>query len=123
MPILTSDFGPHWMDPDTVPRPLVVFGAARAGENKFEIVQHRHAKGQLLLVQRAHAAAADPSRDRDELRPMATATRGGARREVARGRLVDPVRLVTMFKKALGTSPARYMAERHAQSSTSASSG
>lgn len=53
MPILSV---PHaeseWIDPDEVPRPLVVFGAAMSDVGGFELALHRHKKGQILLVQR-----------------------------------------------------------------------
>jgi AraC-like DNA-binding protein len=50
MPILNAidDF----IDPDAVPRPVVAFGARMSDVGEIELDSHRHAKGQLLLVQR-----------------------------------------------------------------------
>jgi AraC-like DNA-binding protein len=50
VPILTGP--PDWIDPDTVPRPVVTFGAAMAEVGRIELDLHRHMKGQVLLVQR-----------------------------------------------------------------------
>ncbi|MEN3748433.1 helix-turn-helix transcriptional regulator [Sphingomonas sp. HF-S3] len=52
MPILTDLDASHWMEPDEVPRPIVAFGAEMSDIGGFELDFHRHAKGQLLLVQR-----------------------------------------------------------------------
>jgi AraC-like DNA-binding protein len=41
-----------WIDPDTVPRPIVAFGAVMSDAGAFELDFHRHAKGQILFVQR-----------------------------------------------------------------------
>jgi AraC-like DNA-binding protein len=63
MPLLSehSDIG-EWMDPDTVPRPLVTFGAsgviAKPGrpptefQDRVETDFHRHRKGQLMFALR-----------------------------------------------------------------------
>lgn len=53
MPLLT-DFpqGPGWTDPDEVPRPVVAFGTTGGDVCDVELEPHRHAKGQILLVQR-----------------------------------------------------------------------
>ena len=51
MPILTDPFS-GWIDPDEVPRPVVAFGAAMAKIGPVELAPHRHANGQVLLVQR-----------------------------------------------------------------------
>lgn len=53
MPILSDLPDPsEWVDPDTVPRPVVAFGFAVADVGKAELDLHRHKKGQILLVQR-----------------------------------------------------------------------
>ena len=53
MPILSASHAEsEWVDPDEVPRPLVVFGAAMSDVGGFELALHRHTKGQILLVQR-----------------------------------------------------------------------
>lgn len=52
MPILSNlpdDAG--WIDPDEVRRPVVTFGAAMPVVGTVEMDFHRHAKGQILLVQ------------------------------------------------------------------------
>jgi len=53
MPILTdtSDES-EWVEPDDVPRPVVTYGIASNEIGEFELALHRHAKGQMLLVQR-----------------------------------------------------------------------
>jgi AraC-like DNA-binding protein len=53
MPILT-DTPPasEWIEPDDVPRPVVTYGIATNDIGTLEIGLHRHAKGQVLLVQR-----------------------------------------------------------------------
>lgn len=53
IPILT-DASPEtdWVEPDEVPRPVVVYGVSSKGMGEFELDMHRHAKGQMLLVQR-----------------------------------------------------------------------
>lgn len=50
MPMLSE--ASDWLDPDTVPRPVVTFGAAMAEVGRLELDPHRHLKGQVLLVQR-----------------------------------------------------------------------
>ena len=52
MPILNelSDEA-DWVDPDAVPRPVVVYGIIAQQLDGFELELHTHAKGQLLLVQ------------------------------------------------------------------------
>jgi AraC-like DNA-binding protein len=53
MPILNDlPKASDWIDPDEVPRPIVVFGAATADVGAFEIGLHSHARGQILLVER-----------------------------------------------------------------------
>jgi AraC-like DNA-binding protein len=52
MPILSDLPGFEWIDPDDVPRPIVVFGAHVPDVGGFELEAHRHKKGQMLLVQR-----------------------------------------------------------------------
>jgi hypothetical protein len=42
---------PNWIDPDDVPRPVVSFGVAMTGVNRFELEPHRHRKGQIILVE------------------------------------------------------------------------
>ncbi len=75
--------------------------------------------------QRTDPGASDQPGNRHELRPLAPAARRYACGEMARRRCFDPAgrcrsgyesvpSFVTMFRKALGTSPGRYMAERHA---------
>lgn len=53
MPII-RDLTPvaDWMDPDEVPRPIVVFGAMMDEAGDIELDLHRHRKGQIVLVQR-----------------------------------------------------------------------
>jgi AraC-like DNA-binding protein len=53
MPLLTdlSD-ETDWVEPDHVPRPLVVYGVESGSFGDFELDPHSHAKSQLLLVQR-----------------------------------------------------------------------
>lgn len=53
MPLL-NDFSDEedWVEPDDVPRPIVAYGIASESFGEFELDPHRHAKGQLLLVQR-----------------------------------------------------------------------
>lgn len=41
-----------WVEPDTVPRPVVSYGIASNEMGKMEMAMHRHAKGQIMLVQR-----------------------------------------------------------------------
>jgi AraC-like DNA-binding protein len=53
VPILSSPSDEsEWIDPDTVPRPIVAFGAVMSDVGGFELDFHCHAKGQILLVQR-----------------------------------------------------------------------
>ncbi|WP_442678530.1 AraC family transcriptional regulator [Sphingomonas sp. ASY06-1R] len=53
MPLLTdlSDAA-DWVEPDTAHRPVVIYGFASETFGDFELEPHRHAKSQLLLVQR-----------------------------------------------------------------------
>jgi AraC-like DNA-binding protein len=53
MPLLTdlSDEA-DWVEPDDVPRPVVTYGFASDSFGDFELEPHRHAKSQILLVQR-----------------------------------------------------------------------
>jgi AraC-like DNA-binding protein len=41
-----------WVEPDDVPRPVVTYGFASDDFGNFELEPHRHAKSQILLVQR-----------------------------------------------------------------------
>lgn len=53
MPILTDLSDPsEWVEPDDVPRPVVAYGIASNDIGQIELDLHRHAKGQILLVQR-----------------------------------------------------------------------
>jgi AraC-like DNA-binding protein len=53
MPILTDSSDPSdWIEPDDVARPVVTYGIASNKIGKIELDMHRHAKGQILLVQR-----------------------------------------------------------------------
>lgn len=53
MPILTELSGPEdWIDPDDVPRPVVTYGFVAEKFDGIELDLHRHAKGQIMLVQR-----------------------------------------------------------------------
>lgn len=54
MPILTavSDGDFEWIDPADVPHPIAPFGAIMSEVGGFELVLHRHWKGQILLVER-----------------------------------------------------------------------
>jgi len=53
MPILNklSDLA-EWTDPDDVPRPVVAYGVMARDFEGIELDFHRHAKGQIMLVQR-----------------------------------------------------------------------
>ena len=53
MPILTPE-SKHddWMDPDAVPRPVVIYGFVADKFDNFELPPHSHTKGQVILVQR-----------------------------------------------------------------------
>ncbi|ATY33472.1 AraC family transcriptional regulator [Sphingomonas psychrotolerans] len=53
MPILTelSDES-DWVEPDDVPRPVVTYGFMAEDFGGLELDLHRHAKGQIVLVQR-----------------------------------------------------------------------
>lgn len=53
MPLLTDlSVEADWVEPDDVPRPIVAYGIASESFGDFELEPHRHAKSQLLLVQR-----------------------------------------------------------------------
>jgi AraC-like DNA-binding protein len=53
VPILNgTDKAQDWIEPDDVPRPIVAFGAAMADAGGFELDFHRHAKGQIMFVER-----------------------------------------------------------------------
>ncbi|WP_041801362.1 AraC family transcriptional regulator [Rhodopseudomonas palustris] len=53
MPILTdSSVASDWIEPDEVARPVVTYGMASNKIVTFELDAHRHAKGQIMLVQR-----------------------------------------------------------------------
>ena len=53
MPILNDLASPSdWIDPDDVPRPAVVYGLVARDFEGIELDLHRHAKGQIMLVQR-----------------------------------------------------------------------
>lgn len=53
MPILSNlPDDTEWIDPDAVRRPIVAFGAATPVAGTIEMDFHRHAKSQILLVQR-----------------------------------------------------------------------
>lgn len=53
MPLLTEKSDPsEWIEPDDVPRPVVAYGMASNDVGTLELDLHRHAKGQILLVQR-----------------------------------------------------------------------
>lgn len=53
MPLLNSPTAEtNWIEPDTVPRPVVTFGITSGAVGDFELTPHYHAKSQLLLVQR-----------------------------------------------------------------------
>ena len=45
-----------WVEPDDVPRPVVTYGFASDTFGDFELKPHRHAKSQILLVQRGALA-------------------------------------------------------------------
>src|SRR4051794_36836742 len=52
MPILTDSSHPSdWIEPDEVPRPVVSYGIASQDIGAIELEPHRHARGQILLVQ------------------------------------------------------------------------
>jgi len=52
MPLL-SDFVADWVDPDTVPRPVLTLGSVVDGlSHRHEIDFHHHRKGELLLLLR-----------------------------------------------------------------------
>jgi AraC-like DNA-binding protein len=52
MPILTdASVATDWIEPDDVARPVVTYGIASKKIDKIELDMHRHAKGQILLVQ------------------------------------------------------------------------
>jgi AraC-like DNA-binding protein len=53
MPILTDTSGPSvWIEPDEVPRPVVAYGMISNDFGSLELDPHRHAKGQILFLQR-----------------------------------------------------------------------
>jgi len=53
MPILTdTSVASDWIEPDEVARPVVTYGIASKKIGTIELDMHRHAKGQILLVQR-----------------------------------------------------------------------
>jgi AraC-like DNA-binding protein len=53
MPLLSDISDPaDWVEPDDVPRPVVIYGIASDTFGDFELESHCHAKSQLLLVQR-----------------------------------------------------------------------
>ncbi|UYY57000.1 AraC family transcriptional regulator [Sphingomonas sp. S2-65] len=52
LPILSDAEDFDWSDPDEVPRPIVAFGAEMSDTGGFELEQHSHRKGQMMLVQR-----------------------------------------------------------------------
>ncbi|MDF3810794.1 helix-turn-helix transcriptional regulator [Rhodopseudomonas sp. BAL398] len=53
MPILTdSSVASDWVEPDEVARPVVTYGIASNRIGAIELDMHRHAKGQIMLVQR-----------------------------------------------------------------------
>lgn len=53
MPLLNAHSSESdWIDPDHVPRPVVAYGFATENFDGIELDLHRHAKGQVLLVQR-----------------------------------------------------------------------
>jgi AraC-like DNA-binding protein len=53
MPLLTDlSNKTDWVEPDDVPRPLVVYGVESGSFGDFDLDPHHHAKSQLLLVQR-----------------------------------------------------------------------
>lgn len=53
MPIMNAFADPAgWIEPDDVPRPVVTFGIVTTELEGLELDFHRHAKGQILFVQR-----------------------------------------------------------------------
>jgi len=53
MPILNELSGPtDWVDPDEVPRDVICYGFVASEFDGIELDFHRHAKGQIILVQR-----------------------------------------------------------------------
>lgn len=53
VPLLTDlSTEADWIEPDDVPRPVVIYGMASDTLGDFELKPHHHAKSQLLLVQR-----------------------------------------------------------------------
>lgn len=54
MPLLNAHLSEpsDWIEPDSVPRPVVVYGVETAQVGAVELGHHRHAKGQVMLVQR-----------------------------------------------------------------------
>jgi AraC-like DNA-binding protein len=52
MPVLTdTSDASDWIEPDDVPRPVVTYGMKSNDFGAIELDFHRHAKGQILLVQ------------------------------------------------------------------------
>jgi AraC-like DNA-binding protein len=53
MPILNGSLDDdEWIEPDEVPRPVVTYGVVSSDFGGIELDPHRHAKGQIVLVQR-----------------------------------------------------------------------
>lgn len=53
MPIMNTFAAPgDWIEPDDVPRPVVTFGIVTTELAGLELDFHRHAKGQIMFVQR-----------------------------------------------------------------------
>ena len=53
MPIMNAFADPSgWIEPDDVPRPVVTFGIVTTELEGLELDFHRHAKGQIMFVQR-----------------------------------------------------------------------
>jgi AraC-like DNA-binding protein len=53
MPIMNAFADPAgWIEPDDVPRPVVTFGIVTTEFEGLELDFHRHAKGQIMFVQR-----------------------------------------------------------------------
>jgi AraC-like DNA-binding protein len=53
MPILNQSLaGADWIDPDTLPRPIVTMGFLLTDLNGFELEAHAHQKGQVMFVQK-----------------------------------------------------------------------
>lgn len=53
MPMLDHSLaGADWIDPDTLPRPMVTMGFVLAGLNGIALDAHTHLRGQVMFVQR-----------------------------------------------------------------------